>query len=115
MKTLPPPAYKQTDLHLQLFSASRTLVKNTSRQKEKEEKGKKKRKQKGVWEGDTKKCYSCRDGGRKDVGVKEVVYKEENDKVSKAFPVLCLHFKSPVCPGHSLFSVLRIRAYQSDG
>lgn len=110
MKTLPPPVYKQTDLHLRLFSASRTLVKKTSRQKEEK---KKKKKKKRVWEGDPEKCYSCRDGGRKDVGVKEVVYKEENDKVSKAFPALCVHFKSPVRPGHSLFSILRIRAYQS--
>lgn len=67
----------------------------------------------GVWGGDTGKCYSCRDGGRKDVGVKEVVHKEENDKVSKAFPVLCMHFKSPV-RSHLLFSILRITAYQND-
>lgn len=47
------------------------------------------------------------------MGVKEVVYKEENYKVSKEFPVLCMHFKSLVC-SHLLFSILGIRAYQSD-
>lgn len=109
MKTLPPPAYKQTDLHLQLFSASSTLVKKTSRQKEK-----KKKKKKGCGKEILKSVTAAgMVEGRKDVGVKEVVYKEENDKVSKAFPVLCVHFKSPVRPGLSLFSILRIRAYQS--
>lgn len=45
--------------------------------------------------GDAGKCYSCRDGGRKDVGVKEVVYKEENDKVSKGVPSPVHAFQKP--------------------